>query len=174
MSLQDLLGRYANVAGSPPPHVFDDFDQVAHELPPEDLGDGIEDAFNSDDTPPFERMVSQLYDQSDPNTRAGLLNEILGSLGGSSAGTALGGGLAGGVLADMVRRMDRNNQISPDDTRYVPAKEIENAAAEAARRNPSIVQRVSRFYARHPQLVRTLGQAALAIAMRGMARRRRI
>lgn len=172
MSLRDLLSQYTRPADPPPPHVIEDFDQVAHELSPEDVGDGLEEAFNSDETPPFERMVSQLYDGSDANTRAGLLNEILGSLGAGAAG-GLGGSMAGGVLADIVRRMDRGNQVSPDDTRYVPVREVETAAAEAAKRNPGIVQRVSRFYARHPQVVHTLGQAALAIAMRGMARRRR-
>lgn len=172
MALRDLLGQYSQNPDRPPPHVFEDFDQVAHELPPEDIGDGLEDAFNSDATPPFEQMVGQLYDRSDPNLRAGLLNEILGSLGGGMAG-GLGGAAAGGMIGDLLRRMDRGTHISPDDAMHVPVNEVERAAAEAARRNPSLVQRVSRFYARHPQLVHTLGQAALAIAMRGMARRRR-
>ena len=57
-------------------------------------------------------------------------------------------------------------------TREFNAREA--ATREAARQNPSLVQRVSRFYAQHPQLVQTLGQAAIAIAMNGMARRRRM
>ncbi|HET9577929.1 MAG TPA: hypothetical protein VFP44_08890 [Usitatibacter sp.] len=51
---------------------------------------------------------------------------------------------------------------------------VEAAAAEGARRDPGIIERVSRFYAQHPQLVQTLGSAALSIAMARMARRRRI
>ena len=168
MGLLDVLGRYANQPDRPPPQVFDDFHAVANEASPEDLGQGLEDAFNSDATPPFEQMVGHLYERSDPHVRAGLLNEILGSLGG-----AAGAGLGGGILGNMLRR-GANQRVSPDEAQGIPANDIEQATREAARQNPSIVQRVSRFYAQHPQLVQTLGQAAIAVAMNGMARRRRM
>jgi len=168
MGLLDVLGRYANQPDRPPPQIMDDFDVVANEASPEVLGEGLEDAFNSEATPPFEQMVGHLYDRSDPHVRAGLLNEILGSLGGGG-GAALGGGILGKML-----RRGANQGVSPEDARAIPANEIEQATREAARQNPSLVQRVSRFYAQHPQLVQTLGQAAIAIAMNGMARRRRM
>ena len=168
MVLFDVLGRYADPPDPLPPHVMDDFDAVANEASPDILSEGLEDAFNSDATPPFEQMVGQLYERSDPDMRAGVLNEILGSLGGGAAG-----GLAGGALGGILRRMGSRNRLSPDDARDIPAREIEGAAREAAQQNPSLVQRLSRFYAQHPQLVQTLGQAAIAIAMNGMARRRR-
>jgi hypothetical protein len=141
MGLMDVLGRYANPQDQPPPHVFDDFDNVAREAPPEMLSGGLEDAFRSDATPPFEQMVGQLYDRSSPDVRSSLLREILG------------------------RREHEG---------HLPVNEVENVAREAAQANPSIIQRVSRFYAQHPQLVQTLGQAAIGIAMSGMARRRRM
>ena len=167
MGLMDILGRYSQQPDPLPPHVMDDFDEVMHEASPDMLSEGLEDAFNSDATPPFEQMVGQLYERSDPDTRAGLLNEILGSLGGGAAG-----GLAGGVLGNMLRR-GAGGRLSPADAGHIPANDIQVAAREAARTNPSIIQRVSRFYARHPRLVQNLGQAAIAIAMNGMARRRR-
>lgn len=179
MGLMDVLGQYAQHPERPPPHVFEDFDRVAHEVPADEIGDGLEEAFKSDNTPPFEQMVGQLYDRSDDDTRAGLLNEILGSLGagdrspGDGTAGGLGSILAGGALGGMLRRMGPGNRISPEEARHVPVNEIESAAAEAARRNPSLIQRVSRFYARHPQIVQNLGQAALAIAMSRIARRRR-
>ena len=166
MSLMDVLGRYAQQSHQPPPDVMDDFDRVAREAEPEAVGEGLEDAFNAETTPPFEQMVGQLYGQSDPHQRAGLLNEILGSLGG-----AAGGGLAGGVLGDLLRG---RNRVSPEEANNIPVSDVEAATADAARQNPSIIQRVSRFYAAHPQLVQTLGQAAIGIAMSGMARRRRM
>jgi hypothetical protein len=133
----------------------------------EDLSAGLEHAFKSDATPPFEQMVGHLYENSDENTRAGLLKEILGSLGG--------GGLAGGVLGGILRRFgNRPQDVSPEDVRQVPTQDVEAAAAEAARQNPGIVQTISRFYAHHPQLVQTLGQAALGVLMAGMARRRQV
>lgn len=169
MGLMDVLGRYAQQPNYPAPEVMQDFDRVSQEASPEILSEGLEDAFRSDTTPPFEQMVGQLYGRSDPHQRAGLLNEILGSLGGG-----LGGGALGGALGGLLGRARSGGRFSPEDASQVPVSEIETAAAEAARHNPSIIQRVSRYYAEHPQLVQTLGQAAIAIAMSGMARRRRL
>ena len=168
MGLMDVLGRYAQSHGSPPPQVMSDFDQVAQEAPHEMLSAGLTDAFRSDATPPFEQMVGQLFGRSDPNQRAGVLNEILGSLGGGAAGGALSGGVLGGLL----RHTAAGRRIGPDEAREVQPDEVETAAREAARTDPGIVERLSRFYAQHPQLVQTLGQAAIGIAMSSMARRR--
>ena len=169
MGLLDVLNQYQQPPYRPPPEIFDDFDQVAREADPDDIGYGLEEAFNSDETPPAEEMIGQLYDRSDDDTRAGLLNEILGSLGGGALGAA-GGGALGGLL----RRMGTDNRrISPQEARDIAPRDIELAAAQAAKQNPNLLQKVSRFYARHPQLVQTLGQAALGVLMSGMARRRR-
>ena len=166
MGLLDILNQYAQQNGRPAHEVLNDFDRVSQEASEEDLSAGLEHAFQSDATPPFEQMVGQLYRNSDDHTRAGLLNEILGSLGG--------GGLAGGVLGSILGRASGGQpRVSPSEAREIPPSDIETAAAEAARQNPGIVQNISRFYARHPQLVQTLGQAALGILMSGMARRRR-
>jgi len=162
MGLLDVLSQYQQQPNRPPPQVFEDFDQVAREAKPEDLEYGLEEAFNDDETPPAEEMIGQLYERSDDDTRAGLLNEILGSLGGAAA--------AGGLL----RHMRQGNRFSPQEARQISPREVQAAAAQARQQNPNIIQAASRFYARHPQLVQTLGQAALAILMRGMARRRRI
>src|SRR5690349_12146394 len=166
MGLLDVLGRYAHQPDQPPPQVMDDFHAVANEASPEVLSEGLQDAFNSETTPPFEQMVGQLYERSDPHVRAGFLNEILGSLGGGAGAT-----LSGRVLGSLLRH-GAGQRVSPDDARAIPANEVEQAMRDAGRTNPSLVQRVSRFYAEHPQLVQTLGQAAIAIAMNGMARRR--
>ena len=170
MGLMDVLGQYSRQPYQPPPHVIEDFDQVAREVPAEDLEEGIVDAFNAEETPPFEEMVGQLYDRSDDDTRAGLLNEILGSLPGGVAG-----GLAGGALGGLLQRFGQGARprISPRDAHDIPARDVQIAAAEAAKRNPGILQRVGRYYARHPQIVQVLGQAALGILMRNLARRRR-
>ena len=176
MGLLDFLNRYEPRQDLPPPQVLEDFDRVAHEASPEDIEVGLEDAFNSDVTPPFEQMVGQLYDGSDDDQRAEVLNELLGSFGGNQqqAVSALGGGVLGGVLGGLLRRGGQGRpRVSPADARTIPARDIEIAAAEARRQNPGIVQQMSRFYARHPQLVQVLGQAALSILMSGMARRRR-
>ena len=174
MGLLDVLAQYQHRPNQPPPQVLDDFDQVANAASPDDLAPGLADAFHAEETPPFEQMVGQLYERSDDDTRAGLLNEIVQSLGGGHAlATGAAGGAFGGILGDLIRRRQGREAINPRDVHNVPASEIEHAAAEARRQNPSIVENISRFYARHPQLVQMLGQTALSILMSGMARRRR-
>jgi hypothetical protein len=168
MGLMDVLGRYAQSNDRAPPQVMSDFHEVAQEAPHEMVSAGLSDAFRSEATPPFEQMVGQLFGHSDPSQRAGLLNEILGSLGTSGAGGALSGGLLGGLL----RHATAGNRITPEAAQNVPPADVEAAAREAARTDPGLVERVSRFYAQHPQLVQGLGQAAIAIAMSSMARRR--
>ena len=170
MGLLDVLNQYQEQPNRPPPQIFEDFDQVAREADPDDLGYGLEEAFNSDITPPAEQMIGQLYERSDDDQRAGLLNEILGSLGGGATG-----GAAGGILGGLLQRMAQGNRrFSPQEARDFAPRDIEMAAAQAAQQNPNVIQKISRFYARHPQLVQTLGQAALGILMSGMARRRRV
>jgi hypothetical protein len=166
MGLHDLLGNYRQLQDRPAPLVFEDFDRVSREADADEIGGGLADALNSEATPPAEQMVGHLYERSDPATRAGLLNEILGSIGS--------GTLAGGALGGLLRRLGQGTTISPQDARDIPVQDVEAATAEAARRNPGVIESIGRYYARHPQLVQTLGQAALSILMAGMARRRRV
>jgi hypothetical protein len=91
MGLMDVLGRDAQQqADVPPPQVTQDFERVAQEAPADTLSAGLAHAFRSDATPPFEQMVRKLFEHSNDQQRAGLLNEILGSLPGMAAAGALG------------------------------------------------------------------------------------
>lgn len=160
MGLMDVLGRYAEQQlNVPPPQVAQDFGRVAQEAPADTLSAGLEHAFRSDATPPFEQMVRNLFEHSNEQQRAGLLNEILAAVPGS---------MAGGVLGNI---LGRGGQVTPQQARDVNPADVEAAAAQAAQGNPGIIQAVSRFYAQHPGLVQNLGSAALAVAMARMARR---
>lgn len=147
MGWMDVLTRYRNAPDTIPPTVNDDFDSIAREVPRHELSEGLEEAFRSEQTPPFEQMVRQLFERSDPDQRAGALNRIRESLG--------------------------RREITPDEARDTDPGEVESLAAQAERNNPSIMHRIAQFYADHPQLVQVLGQAALGIAMNRMAMRRR-
>ena len=167
MNLIEILGRYTgDVRRAPPqPEVEHDFDLVAHEAAPDAMQDGIAEAFRSDATPPFEEMVAQLFEHSDPRVRAGLLDNLLAGLGP----TALG---AGGGLADVWRRYAAGARVSPDRAANIDPLEVQEVARQARKQNPGVLERVSRFYARHPELVRNLGSAAMSIALSRIARRR--
>jgi len=134
----------------------------AERAPSEEVADGLAHAFRSDQTPAFPQMVANLFGRSDPNQRAGLLNRLLGAVGpGAMAGLpgALGGLLGGG-------------EVPPERAAQVSPKDVEEIAAHAEKQNPSVVDQVSSFYAKHPQVVQALGGMALTIAMQHMMRRR--
>jgi hypothetical protein len=170
-----LLEQYAG-GQNPPRSVDDDFDQVARAAPHEELTQGIAGAFRSDQTPPFPRMVGQLFGQSDNHQRAGLLNALLGAAGPAVLSQVLGGGGGGGgPLGALSGLLGAGGQprVTPEMAARVPPEAVEQLAAQAERQNPSIIDTVSDFAARNPQLVKTLGTAALGIAMAHFAGRRR-
>jgi hypothetical protein len=51
--------------------------------------------------------------------------------------------------------------------------QVQEIATRAEQHDPSVLDHVGDFYAQHPQLVKTLGSAALAIALAGVANRMR-
>ena len=167
MGMMDILGRYAEGRRPPmpPPEVEHDFEEVAHEAGPDAMQDGIAEAFRSDDTPPFEQMVAHLFERSEPHVRAGLLDNLLAGLSPSPhAGSR-------GPLGDVWRRYSAGARVDPDRAATVGRTEVEEVARQARKQNPGVLERVSRFYARHPEIVRSLGQVAMSIALSKMARR---
>lgn len=168
-----LLQQYAG-GGTPPDNVEDHFDQVAQSASPEQMSQGLAAAFRSDSTPPFGQMVGQLFGGANSNQRAGMLTSliagmapaVLSSLASGSSGSGLGG-----MLGRMMRGGGAAATVTPEQASQLTPADIEQVAHKAEQSDPSIVDRMSGFYAEHPQLVKGLGAAALAIAMGRMANR---
>ncbi|HET9764154.1 MAG TPA: hypothetical protein VFR50_11580 [Casimicrobiaceae bacterium] len=167
--LGSLLQRYLNVpAGQSAPDADAHFDQVAQHASAEDVGRGISDALRSDQTPPLGQMVRDMYANANPQQQAGMLNQILGSLNPgalSSLGGVLGG-LAGAAGGGQV-------QVSPQQASQISPQQVQDIANHAEQHSPGIFDRLGQFYAQHPQLVKTLGSAALTIALAKIAERTR-
>lgn len=145
MSLRDILDHYSNARSDQPPRDAPrDYEEIAREEPPEALSDGLAHAFRAEETPSFGEMVSNLFRNSDPHQRTGLLERLREALGG-------------------------REPLDDADPR-----QVEELANKAEKHSPNIVERVSQFYAQHPTLVRNLGSAALTIALSRMAQRRRL
>jgi len=165
-ALSGIAQRYSGQGGgtsSAPENPHQDYDEVARHAPPEEVAGGLSQAFRSDRTPAFPEMVSNLFRNSDPNQRAGLLNRLLAGIGpGALAG--LPGGLAGLLGGRGEVTPQQANQISPDQVQVI--------ASHAEKQNPSVVDQVSSFYSQHPQVVKALGGLALTIALQHMMRRR--
>ena len=170
MSLMDILQQYSEARTAPnPDRAHADFDQVSDAAPADVLGQGLGDAFRSDATPPFGDMVSHMFGQSDPQQKAGMLNQLIRSLG-----PAVLASLAGGVLGRMGAQPNAAApQVTPDVAQQVTPEQVKEIAAKAEQHDPSVMDRVGNYYAQHPQIVKTLGSAALAIALAGISNRMR-
>jgi hypothetical protein len=157
MDLQKLGGMLQQAAGGGGAQAEEHFDQAAASAPREHMAEGLAEAFRSSQTPPFPQMLGQLFGRSTGEQKAGLLNQLIGSGGG---------GLLSGVLGNL-----GGGQVTPEQAERVDPRRVEEAAAQAERDNPSIVDTISRMYAQHPGLIKALGGAALSIAMAKIAER---
>lgn len=172
--LQQYLG---GGSASPAPQQADEhFDQAAQTASPDLLSRGLSAMFHSDATPPFGQMTGQLFNQSNPNQQAGLLNQLITGMGPGVLGSLMsGGGGSSGIGAILSRLTGGNAQatITPAQASTVTPDQVQVLAEHASNSNPGIVDQVSGFYTQHPALVKTLGSAALTIALAKMAEHQR-
>ncbi len=165
MSLSNLLGVLQQYAGAspsnPPANAQQDFQKVAQQVPQEHLASGLAEAFNSNQTPAFPEMLSNLFSQSNGQQRAGILSQLLGA-----AGPSLPGGL--GALAGLLKG---GTSVTPQQAEQITPEAVQQLAAHAQQNNPSIVDQASNFYAQHPQIVQGLGAGALALIMSHISKR---
>jgi len=168
MGLLDDLLKQVTSGDAPAADVHSAFDQVAKAVPRGSLVDALTHAFNSDQTPPFEQMVSGLFGQSSPDQKAGLLNQILAALGPGGVAQILGaaglGGAAGALSA---------GSVTPQQAQQIPPETVQVLAQQAAKKDPSIVETAAGFYAQHPTLVKAIGAGALALLMSKISEGRR-
>jgi len=162
MGLGNLMGALESMAGGSG-NVEQAFSQVAANAGQGGLASALSHAFQSDQTPPFGQMVSSMFGNSDPNQKAGILNQLAQSLGpqilASGAPGSLGSLLGGGT------------PITPEQASQVSPEDVQAAATHAQQHNPSIVDEASNFYAQHPTLVQGLGAAALGMMMSHMTKK---
>jgi hypothetical protein len=170
MGLLDILQQYSDPARVQPDRVQEHFDEVAQHAPPRELGNGVAEAFRSDATPPFGDMIGNLFGQSNPQQRAGILNQLVQVLG-SGALAQVAGGVRGRVLGGSAGAAAPT--ITPEQAEQISPADAAAIAEHARAKDPSILDRAGEFYAQHPQLVKGLGAAALAIALGRMHSARR-
>ena len=163
--LGDLLQQYLGGAASTANNgkAADDFEQVAQNAPRASIAQGIASALNSDQTPPFPQMVSQLFGQSNPDQRAGMLNSLLGGAGGGLLSSVAGGALS------KIFGGNTPTKVTPEQASQISPEQVQEIAQKAQQENPGIVDRMSDFYAEHPTLIKAAGGAALAVALGYMA-----
>jgi hypothetical protein len=171
MGLLDILNQYANPTSATAETSEAHFDQVAKEVPPDELGRGVAEAMRSDQTPPFSDMVGQMFGRSNPQQRAGMLNQILGSLGPQVL-SGLAGGVLGRVLGTGGSPATNRTQLSPEEASQITPEQMREIAAHAEQQNPNVVDKVGGFFGQHPDLVKGLGGMALAVLLGKLANKR--
>jgi len=154
MGLLDVLTSALSGGGS----TAQKFSQVAQSVPGNVLASGLAAAFRSDQTPDIGQMVGQLFSNSNPQQRAGMLNQILATLGPAAA-ASLGGGVLGQIMTP------GSSQVTPEQASQLSPQQVQQVVEHAHQSNPGIADELASFYAQHSGLIKTLGGAALAIAM---------
>ena len=140
-----------------------DFDHVAQNAPRETVAAGISEAFRSNQTPPFPDMLSQLFARSGGDQRATVLNTLVTTLGPAVLSRVMS--RHGVSTANPIGQ----GPIMPEEADHVPPAAVEELAAQAQQQDPSVMDRISHFYADQPAIVKTLGGLALAVAMAKVA-----
>jgi hypothetical protein len=168
MQVSDLVGileQYRNAsAAKPPQNVQQDYEQAAEAVPSSHLADALGEAFRSRETPPFGQMLSNLFTNSNPDQRAGILNQLLTAVGPAALGS---GALAS--LSGLLR--GSNARVTPEQAKQVPPEAVQQLAEHAEKQDPSVVDQASQFYSKHPKLVQALGAGSLALIMSHLSRR---
>jgi hypothetical protein len=163
-TINELAERYGANSTQSSGNAHEDFRRVAQSAPQDIVSNGIAHMFRSDETPAFPDMVSSLFGQSNQTQRAGLLSQLLSSVApGALAGLPGLGGLAGKLGGAGNDPEVLANQLSPE--------QVQQIAAHAQGQDPSIIDRVSGFYSRHPEVMKAVGGMALGVALRHMMRR---
>jgi uncharacterized protein YidB (DUF937 family) len=163
--LTDILNRYlgangGNVAGE----LADDFHHVTRNVSPDVLSKGLSAALGSEQTPPAGEMVAQMFEASTPEQRAAMLNQLLAALG--PAGVSM----LRDRLGQAATPATASSPITPGQAANVSPQQVQDVVTQAQQHNPGIIDSLSDFYAQHPGLVKTLGGAALAIALGKISR----
>ena len=166
-SLNDVLKNYSTGQSQNSETAAEHFDQVAQAAPNNVVAEGLAAAFRSDQTPAFGNLIGSLFSRSSGEQKAGILNHLLASIGPGVLAQVAGSTLSTRLLAGT------GQQVTPDQAQAIPAEVVQQLATHAEKADPSIVDKASAFYAQHPTLVKTLGGAALSIALAKLAERQR-
>lgn len=156
--LKQMLNQYVS-GGAPSGDTGTHFQQVAQSVDSATLAQGIAAAMRSDDTPPFSQLVSQLFASGSGEQKLAMLTTLFSSLPPDVRAE----------LPSMIPGL--GPAISPTSAEAISPDAVQQLAEHAQQHDAGIVDRMSALYAAHPGLIRTLGNAAMMIALRTIAQR---
>jgi hypothetical protein len=162
----DLLKQYSANSATPAtaPVVEQHFDEVAQAVPSFTLAGGLAEAFRSGQTASFPQMAAQLFANGNGQQQASVLNGLMATLG-----PAVIAKFAGSAPNSPLAAILQSGSVTPAQAASVNPAEVQALTAHAQNQDPSIIDQVSAIYAQHPVLIKSLGAAALTIAMKKIA-----
>ncbi len=159
-NMKSLLTQYASGA-EPVGDAGAHFQQVAQSVDSGTLAQGIAAAMHSDQTPPFAQLVSQLFSAGSGDQKMAMLNTLLSSVSPEQRAQ----------LAGMVPGLGAAGSVTSAQAAAISPSAVQSVAQHVEQHDGGIVEKMSTLYAAHPTLVKTLGSAAMMIAMRRIAER---
>ena len=171
LDLGQLMERYlAGGSAAASAGAEDHFHSLSQTASPQAMKAGIEAMFRSDATPSFGDMAGRLFGSATPAQQGGTLNALIAGMGPKALGSLLAGGAGSsvaGMLGGMLCGGEKASIGDEQAAQFTPAQ-VAEIAAHAERHDAGIVARMSSFYVDHPMLVKTLGGAALSVALARM------
>lgn len=159
--VKNVIGQYT-AGNASTEDLSAQFHQVVGAADPNAVTHGIAAVLGQNGTQPFGQMVSQLFANGSADQKAGMLNALLANA--SPEIRAKLGSLMPAAAATGAVSAPQATSVSPDV--------VSTLAQQVHSQNPGVVQQLSSFYAQHPTLVKTLGTAAMMLAMRKIAEHR--
>jgi hypothetical protein len=149
--------------------VEQDFVQVTQQVPTEQVTSGLSEAIRSEQTPPFDQMVGQSFEQGDAKQRAGMLNHLIDGASPSVVNTLVQNGVPHAAL----RAIDgQPRTVTPELAEQLHPGLVQQVAFDAQQENPDVIDRISNLYAEDPSLVKTLDGGTLSVALSKIAESR--
>jgi hypothetical protein len=159
-TVKGVLAQYG--AGSAPTgDAGAHFEQVAQSVDSGTVAQGIAAAMRSDATPPFAQMVSQLFASGSGDQKMAMLNTLLSSVSPEQRAQ----------ISALIPGLGAAASVTGPQAAAVSPTAIQTLAQHVEQHDAGIVDKMSAVYAAHPTLVKTLGSAAMMIAMRKIAER---
>ena len=156
--MKALLSQYASGA-TPGGDAGAHFQQVAQSVDSGTLAQGIAAAMRSDQTPPFAQLVSQLFASGSGDQKLAMLNTLVSNVSPEKRAQ----------LAALIPGVGAGASVTREQAASVSPAAVQALAQRVEQHNPGIVDQMSSVYAAHPTLVKTLGTAAMMIALRKIA-----
>jgi hypothetical protein len=146
-----------------------DFVRVAQQLPAEHVTNGLSEALRSEQTPPFDQMVGQSFEQGDAVQRAGMLNQLLDGARPAVVKSLVESGVPEDAFTN---NSQQEPVITPELADQLHPDLVQLAAREAHQENPEIIEKMSNLFAEDPALAKSLSGQTLGVAMSKIAENR--